>query len=72
MPIVKELKQHKILLDTHVWIWVTGGNSILSLFMIPHRNSLDIIDIVSSRTEGWFFPIAASPLDCDKEASLRL
>jgi PIN domain nuclease of toxin-antitoxin system len=30
MPVVKELKQHKILLDTHVWIWVTAGNSILS------------------------------------------
>ena len=30
MPIVKELKQHKLLLDTHVWIWVTEGNPILS------------------------------------------
>ena len=30
MPVVKELKQHKLLLDTHVWIWVTAGNSILS------------------------------------------
>lgn len=30
MPIVKELKQHKILLDTHVWIWLAAGNSILS------------------------------------------
>jgi PIN domain nuclease of toxin-antitoxin system len=31
MPLVNELKQHKILLDTHVWIWLTSGNSILSL-----------------------------------------
>jgi PIN domain nuclease of toxin-antitoxin system len=31
MPIVKEIKQHKILLDTHVWIWLAQGNSILSL-----------------------------------------
>jgi PIN domain nuclease of toxin-antitoxin system len=30
MPIVKEIKQHKILLDTHVWVWVTAGNPILS------------------------------------------
>lgn len=30
MPVVKEIKQHKILLDTHVWIWITGGNTILS------------------------------------------
>jgi PIN domain nuclease of toxin-antitoxin system len=30
MPVVKELKQHKLLLDTHVWIWLAAGNSILS------------------------------------------
>jgi len=30
MPIVSELKQHKLLLDTHVWIWVTAGNPIVS------------------------------------------
>ncbi|MES2273634.1 MAG: type II toxin-antitoxin system VapC family toxin [Chlamydiota bacterium] len=30
MPLVKELKQHKLLLDTHVWIWAAQGNSILS------------------------------------------
>ena len=30
MPTVKEIKQHKILLDTHVWIWLAQGNSILS------------------------------------------
>lgn len=30
MPIVKEIKQHKILLDTHVWIWLAQGNSIVS------------------------------------------
>lgn len=29
MPHVKELKQHKLLLDTHVWIWLASGNSIL-------------------------------------------
>jgi PIN domain nuclease of toxin-antitoxin system len=30
MPLVKELKQHKLLLDTHVWIWAAEGNPILS------------------------------------------
>jgi len=30
MPLLKHLKQHKILLDTHVWIWVMLGNPILT------------------------------------------
>jgi len=30
MPIVKEIKQHKLLLDTHVWIWLAAGNPVLS------------------------------------------
>ena len=30
MPIVKEIKQHKLLLDTHVWIWLAAGNPIIS------------------------------------------
>jgi len=30
MPHVSELKQHKLLLDTHIWIWLISGNSILS------------------------------------------
>jgi PIN domain nuclease of toxin-antitoxin system len=29
MPVVKEIKQHKILLDTHVWLWIAEGNPIL-------------------------------------------
>jgi PIN domain nuclease of toxin-antitoxin system len=33
MPVVKELKQHKLLLDTHVWIWVAAGDSIISSVM---------------------------------------
>jgi PIN domain nuclease of toxin-antitoxin system len=46
MPIVKELKQHKILLDTHVWIWVMTGNPCLqevfgkSLEMIAKKNGV--------------------------------
>jgi PIN domain nuclease of toxin-antitoxin system len=30
MLIINELLQHKLLLDTHVWIWLMEGNSILS------------------------------------------
>ncbi len=30
MPKLKKLQQHKLLLDTHVWIWLMEGNSILS------------------------------------------
>lgn len=30
MPILKNLKQHKILLDTHVWLWAMAGSSRLS------------------------------------------
>lgn len=30
MPIIEKIKQHKLLLDTHIWIWVIEGNSIIS------------------------------------------
>ena len=30
MPIIKQLQQHKVLLDTHVWLWLMDGNSVLS------------------------------------------
>lgn len=30
MPILKELKKYKLLLDTHVWIWAMNGESKLS------------------------------------------
>lgn len=30
MPILNHLKQHKIILDTHVWVWAMMGNSALS------------------------------------------
>ena len=29
MPIVKAIKQHKILLDTHVWLWLMMGSAKL-------------------------------------------
>lgn len=30
MPLYKKIKQHKILLDTHVWIWIMNGEACLS------------------------------------------
>lgn len=30
MPILKSLKRHKLLLDTHVWLWALTGNSKLT------------------------------------------
>ncbi len=30
MPQIKEIKQHKLLLDTHIWLWAAQGNPILS------------------------------------------
>lgn len=30
MPLIKHLQQHKIILDTHVWIWLMEGNPELS------------------------------------------
>jgi PIN domain nuclease of toxin-antitoxin system len=30
MPLLKNLKQHRILLDTHVWLWVMSGHSRIS------------------------------------------
>lgn len=31
MPTVKKLEKHKLLLDTHVWIWLMQGNDCLCL-----------------------------------------
>ena len=30
MPIYKKLKQHKLLLDTHVWFWLMVGDEKLA------------------------------------------
>src|SRR2546422_601821 len=31
MPIIKSLQQHKILLDTYVWLWAMTADPILSI-----------------------------------------
>ncbi len=30
MPIIKAIRQHKVVLDTHVWLWLLMGSSELS------------------------------------------
>jgi|GEM_PF-4151839 len=37
MSLLKSLGQHKIILDTHVWLWLVTGNSILTKEI--HRNT---------------------------------
>jgi len=43
MPIVKHLQQHKVVLDTHVWLWTMEGNLELSEEFRRHCKSLDEI-----------------------------
>ena len=52
MPIVKEIKQHRILLDTHVWIWLAEGNPILS------PSSRKVIDRAKEREHLFISPIS--------------
>lgn len=40
MPIIKKILKHRILLDTHVWIWLMEGNESLS---ITFRKTVDRI-----------------------------
>ncbi len=54
MPIVKKLEQHKLLLDTHVWIWLMNGYLTLShtfLKTVARRQKLD--DILISAISIW-------------------
>lgn len=37
MPIITQIKQHKLLLDTHVWIWLMTGNKELA---VSFRNAV--------------------------------
>lgn len=53
MPIIKEIKQHKVLLDTHVWIWLAEGNPILS------QAARKAIDHARDREHLFLSPISA-------------
>ncbi len=54
MPIVENLRQHKILLDTHTWLWVMIGDSILKpSFRKAFDNSLKIHSVLISPISIW-------------------
>jgi PIN domain nuclease of toxin-antitoxin system len=54
MPIIEDLKQHKLLLDTHVWIWVMVGNTNLkSSFRKAFERSLTMNGILISPISIW-------------------
>lgn len=38
MPVHKSLKEHKIVLDTHIWIWLIQGNELLKSAFREHVN----------------------------------
>lgn len=54
MPIIENLRQHKILLDTHVWLWVMTANSILKPdFRKAFENSLKTHGVLISPISIW-------------------
>jgi len=54
MPIIKEIKKHKLLLDTHVWIWSMIGSSMLKKsFHLTFENSLKSQNILISTMSIW-------------------
>jgi PIN domain nuclease of toxin-antitoxin system len=54
MPIIESLKQHKLVLDTHVWLWVMTGNTILKpSFRKAFEHSLKIHHVLISPISIW-------------------
>jgi PIN domain nuclease of toxin-antitoxin system len=54
MPIIKKIKKHKILLDTHVWIWSMVGSSILKKsFHLTFEKALKLQNILISPMSIW-------------------
>ena len=54
MPIIKEIKKHKLLLDTHVWIWCMVGASMLKkTFHITFEKALKSQGILISPMTIW-------------------
>ncbi len=52
MPILKSIKHHKLLLDTHIWLWaMTGHSSLIKTFSHIFEEAL--------RTQGiWISPMS--------------
>src|SRR3972149_9774114 len=49
MPVVRRLRQHKMILDTHVWIWVMMGNPNLRVgFRRAFAHSLKNLGVLIS------------------------
>ncbi len=46
MPILKQLQQHKILLDTHIFIWLMDGNQDLSHAFLKAINLCKSLDCI--------------------------
>lgn len=54
MSIVKNLKQHKLVLDTHVWLWaMTGDTTLTSGFRRAFEHSLKIEGVLISPISIW-------------------
>ena len=54
MPIIKVIKKHKLLLDTHVWIWSMIGASMLKKsFHITFEKALKLQNILISPMTIW-------------------
>jgi PIN domain nuclease of toxin-antitoxin system len=54
MPIVKNLKQHKLVLDTHVWLWAMIGDMSLTLnFRKAFEHALKMHHVLISPISVW-------------------
>ncbi|MCB1073777.1 MAG: type II toxin-antitoxin system VapC family toxin [Chlamydiales bacterium] len=54
MPILKELKKHKLLLDTHVWIWtLLGSKQLTSSFQKAFEKALKLEGILIASMSIW-------------------
>ena len=54
MPIYKQLKQHKLLLDTHVWFWLMNGDEKLGRpFKDAVKRNIETESILISAISIW-------------------
>ena len=53
MPIVNQIKQHKMLLDTHVWLWLMAGHSLSLSFRRAVSRAKDHEGILISPISIW-------------------
>jgi PIN domain nuclease of toxin-antitoxin system len=54
MPLLKKLKQHKLLLDTHVWFWLMIGDKKLNkIFFTAVENSVSEESMLISAISIW-------------------